>query len=72
MPDWSRRSLLAALGLAGVAGGGWHLREQTRCGPLVAPQWTYTGRRRVTDALFHRDGFYVAAEWWTRPYPVEG
>ena len=47
MPDWSRRSLLATLGLVGAAGGGWYLRERTRCRPRVEPQWTYTGRRRL-------------------------
>lgn len=46
MPDWSRRSLLAALGVAGVAGGGWALAERTRCRPRAEPQWTYAGRHR--------------------------
>ena len=49
MPEWSRRRLLTAAGAAGVAGavgaGGWHLA--TRCRPLVEPQWTYVGRRRL-------------------------
>ena len=47
MPDWSRRSLLAVLGVAGVAGGGLALAERTRCQPLTEPQWTYAGRRRL-------------------------
>ena len=48
MPDWSRRRLLAAAGAAGVVGaGGWFLAERTRCRPLVEPQWTYVGRRRL-------------------------
>jgi outer membrane protein assembly factor BamB len=46
MPDRSRRALLAALGIAGVAGGGWVVVDRTRCDPLTEPQWTYTGRRR--------------------------
>ncbi|GGI96794.1 hypothetical protein GCM10008995_03500 [Halobellus salinus] len=49
MPEWSRRRLLAAAGAVGAAGvvgaGGWHLA--TRCRPLVEPQWTYVGRRRL-------------------------
>ena len=49
MPDWSRRRLLAAAGVVGAAGavgaGGWALA--TRCQPLVDPQWSYVGRRRL-------------------------
>lgn len=47
MPEWSRRSLLAALGTAGAVGGGWLAFDRTRCRPLIEPQWSYVGRRRL-------------------------
>jgi outer membrane protein assembly factor BamB len=46
MPDWSRRTLLRAgggVGLAGVLGGGWYLRERPFCRPRVDARWTYHG-----------------------------
>ena len=46
MPDWSRRRLLAAAGVVCAAGaGGWALAS--RCRPLIEPQWSYVGRRRL-------------------------
>ena len=51
MPEWSRRSLLAAIGAAGAVGGGWLIFDRTRCRPLVEPQWTYTGRRRLGPSV---------------------
>jgi outer membrane protein assembly factor BamB len=51
MPEWSRRSLLAAIGAAGSVGGGWLVFDRTRCRPLFEPQWTYTGRRRLGPSV---------------------